>query len=398
MKILEISDFHMTGGASIAASRIAHSIRDHGHQVLRSSSDSLDPNFALFQGRKASFLSYTLEKIGLHSLKSKVLRKDALRQFQRIAQMSKPDCILFHNLHGASWSQEMVLQATKSFPTSWTLHDCSSFLSTYYPSHCSSPLEKNLLECKKFWDSIGRSKTIFPLHAVTPSNWLKKEATSSFWAEDSVVTIHNPIPDLFFKPSDSDSCKKALQLNPEKCVVLVIAGDLKEERKGGRIIKELISSFSCENIQLLLVGSGFEKDDLDQENIKCLGTVKDEVTLQIAYHAADILFHPAPVDNLPNTVAEAMSCGTPVLAFQTGGLPEMIIDGETGWLVKKIESSSILKTLKEIISAPIGSNFGKASKAQAKKLFDSQTIGKKYLEHLSKLIFRLPEIAQKNQK
>jgi glycosyltransferase involved in cell wall biosynthesis len=179
---------------------------------------------------------------------------------------------------------------------------------------------------------------------------------------------------------------------------LVIAGDLKEERKGGRIIKELISSFSCENIQLLLVGSGFEKDDLDQENIKCLGTVKDEVTLQIAYHAADILFHPAPVDNLPNTVAEAMSCGTPVLAFQTGGLPEMIIDGETGWLVKKIESSSILKTLKEIISSPMGSNFGKASKAQAKKLFDSQTIGKKYLEHLSKLIFRLPEIAQKNRK
>ena len=162
-------------------------------------------------------------------------------------------------------------------------------------------------------------------------------------------------------------------------------GDLKEERKGGRIIKELINSFSWKNVQLLLVGGGFEKDDLEQENIKCLGIVKDEVTLQIAYHAADLLFHPAPVDNLPNTVAEAMSCGTPVLAFQTGGLPEMIIDGETGWLVKKIESSSILKTLKEIISTPIGANLGKASRVQAKKLFDSQTIGKKYLDHLSKL-------------
>ena len=171
---------------------------------------------------------------------------------------------------------------------------------------------------------------------------------------------------------------------------MVIAGNLKEERKGGRIIKELITTFNYENIQLLLVGNGFEKDDLEQENIKYLGIVKDEVTLQIAYHAADILFHPAPVDNLPNTVAEAMSCGTPVLAFQTGGLPEMIIDGETGWLVRKIASSSILKTLKEIISDPIESNFGKASKAQAKRLFNSQTIGKKYVDHLSKLIFREP--------
>ena len=70
MKILEVSDFQMTGGASIAASRIAQSIRDHGHQVLRSSSDSLDPNFTFFQGRKASLLNYTLEKIGLHSLRA----------------------------------------------------------------------------------------------------------------------------------------------------------------------------------------------------------------------------------------------------------------------------------------------------------------------------------------
>lgn len=366
--------------------------------MIRSSSDSIDPNFALFQGRKASFLNFTFEKIGLHSLRSKVFKKDILKQFQRIAMVANPSCILFHNLHGASWPQEMVLQAAKSFPVSWTLHDCSSFLSTYYPSHCSAPTKRNFIECKNFWDTIERSKHFFPLHAVTPSNWLKKEATSSYWGEDSVVTIHNPIPDAFFEPRDSDSCKKALQLNPDKRVVLIIAGDLKEERKGGKIIKELISSFNCENIQLLLVGRGFEIDELEQENIKCLGIVKDEITLQIAYHAADILFHPAPVDNLPNTVAEAMSCGTPVLAFQTGGLPEMIIDGETGWLVKKIDNSSILKTLKKIISAPIAADFGKASRAQAKRLFDSQTIGKKYVDHLSKLIFLETEIAQKNRK
>ena len=150
MRILEISDFQKTGRSSIAASRITQSIRDHGHQVIRSSSDSLDPNFAFFQGRKASFLNYTLEKIGLHSLRTKVLNKDVLKQFQRIAEVAKPNCILFHNLHGASWPQEMVFKPPKSFPTSWTLHDCSSFLSTYYPSHCSSPTLKTFRECKNF--------------------------------------------------------------------------------------------------------------------------------------------------------------------------------------------------------------------------------------------------------
>ena len=88
--------------------------------------------------------------------------------------------------------------------------------------------------------------------------------------------------------------KKALRLNPEKSVVLVVAGDLKEERKGGLIIKELISSFNFENVQLLLVGSGFQEGDFDKENIKCLGIVKDEVTLQIAYHAARPIVSSSP--------------------------------------------------------------------------------------------------------
>ena len=80
--------------------------------------------------------------------------------------------------------------------------------STYYPSHCSSPTTENFRECKNFLDTIERSKTVFPLHAVTPSSWLKKEATSSYWAKDSVVKIHNPIPDSFFEPRNYDSCKK----------------------------------------------------------------------------------------------------------------------------------------------------------------------------------------------
>ena len=161
MRILEISDFQKTGGASIAASRITQSIKDHGHTVIRSSSDSIDPNFAFFHGRKAFFMKHILEKIGLNSLRSIVLRNDIFKQFQRIAKIAKPDCILFHNLHGASWPQEMVLQAAKSFPTSWTLHDCSSFLSTYYPSHCSSGLEKTYQIAKTFGIQLKDLKLFF---------------------------------------------------------------------------------------------------------------------------------------------------------------------------------------------------------------------------------------------
>jgi len=395
MKILEFSDFHQTGGAAIAASRIARSLNDLGHSVIRASSDSKESNLALFIGRKAYFLSLLLGKLSLNNIVKKVYKNDILNRFISITQQIEPDCILFHNLHGAGWPLEMVLKSANRFPTSWTLHDCSSFLASFYPSHSPKPNAENLLSCKQFWETYDKGRKSRPaLHGVSPSSWLREQAVSGYWKSDEIITIHNPVPDYFFTNLDRKSCKKALKLNPEKKVILVIAGNLSEERKGGPIIKELMSSFNSQTLQLLVIGSECPEVVSNCENVRHLGAVKDEITLQIAYHAADILFHPAPVDNLPNTVAEAMSCGTPVLAFRTGGLPEMIIDGESGWLVKKKDSSSILKILDEIISAPIGTNFGEASRARAKKLFDSQTIGKKYVDHLSKLIFRKPDIAQ----
>jgi glycosyltransferase involved in cell wall biosynthesis len=171
-----------------------------------------------------------------------------------------------------------------------------------------------------------------------------------------------------------------LGLSLETPIVLSIAGNLNEERKGGAILKEILESGVKDNCQFLLIGEGNQFND---PKIKSLGYVQDEITLRIAYHAADVLLHPALVDNLPNTVAESMSCGTPVLAFHTGGIPEMVVPDKSGWLVESIQSVLMIRTLNSLLSENKFTNDMRIStQAMAKEIFNTQVIGDKYYHTL----------------
>ena len=154
--------------------------------------------------------------------------------------------------------------------------------------------------------------------------WMKQQADKSFWGNYDVESIPNPIPDSYFLLKDRMACKRVLNLYEDKTTLLFIAGNLNEEREGSQFIKDIIESDWNSDIQILILG-GSTSHLNTSESIINLGFIKDEITIQMAYNAADLVVHPAPIDNLPNTVAESLSCGTPVLAFNTGGLAEMVI-------------------------------------------------------------------------
>jgi glycosyltransferase involved in cell wall biosynthesis len=88
---------------------------------------------------------------------------------------------------------------------------------------------------------------------------------------------------------------------------------------------------------LLVKGEGIQ--------VHSLGYVTHERMKVLAYSAADLLVHPAPVDNLPNVVLEAIACGTPVVGFPIGGMPDMVRAGETGWLASALSSEALADTL-----------------------------------------------------
>ena len=168
-------------------------------------------------------------------------------------------------------------------------------------------------------------------------------------------------------------------------LVLCIAGNLEEERKGGNILKEVLNS-KLDDVNFLLIGRTTKTIFLQNQNIDQLGFIKDELTMQIAYHAADLALHPAPIDNLPNTVAEAMCTGTPVLAFQTGGLPEMVVSGKSGWLVPEINAQLMIRELHSIIKLKTYKKLKNSTQKLAKQLFDPKKIGEQYMNLFQGLV------------
>ena len=310
--------------------------------------------------------------------KAKSLKENNLKhQFRKFLQQERFDAINIHNLHSAGWPFSLVSTALEYAPVVWTLHDCWSFLGSLYPTHCLASSDSLKLELKSFWRRTKSSPPQHSLTATTPSDWMNKQASSSHWNSFKVQTIHNPVPKSFFEPLDRESCKKALGLSLDKPSVLCIAGNLTEERKGGPILEGILESDIKDLCHFMLVGQG---NQFDHPKIKSLGFVQDELTLRIAYHAADVLLHPAQVDNLPNTVAESMSCGTPVIAFNIGGLPEMVIPDKSGWLVEEMNSHAMIKKLNSVLESKQAQELRQSTKETASKLFNEDKVADDYIE------------------
>jgi glycosyltransferase involved in cell wall biosynthesis len=383
LKLLTLSDFSQVGGAAIAANRISNSLSKKNVSVTSVSLDARHKernSSKLLLGRKFLFLEQLLSSSRFSSiLVSKLKNREWCKQFSLLLNRGKPDAIHIHNIHSAPWPIDMVKTALNHAPVVWTLHDCWSFLGSFYPRHSTPPPKLLKKQIDSFWSTLRSKPSRQKLCATTPSYWMKQEAQKHEWSGYEVNSIHNPVPDFFFADIDRKACKQALSLDESKTTILCVAGNLDEERKGGVYLKDILNTNWGEDVQFLTVGSGCISSSFASQP-RNLGFIQDELTLRIAYNASDLLLHPAPIDNLPNTVAESMSCGTPVLAFNTGGLPEMVVPHRSGWLVEEMNSNAIIEQLNSVLQSKQVNELRKFTKETARILFNEKKATEDYFK------------------
>ena len=220
---------------------------------------------------------------------------------------------------------------------------------------------------------------------VTCSKWLGTLARSSAALKGVKVTsIPNPIDTDFYRPLDRMECRDELGLPRNKKLILFGASNILDIRKGFRYLEEALTiiqdSFPIisDNIELVVFGK------LDKEwanrfsfTIHNMNFVSSPETLVKLYNAADAFILPSSQDNLPNTVVESLCCGTPVVGFSIGGIPEMITHMQTGYLAEVKNSLSLANGIYNILFfSPKQREFVREC---ALRMFSEKTVADKYI-------------------
>jgi glycosyltransferase involved in cell wall biosynthesis len=183
---------------------------------------------------------------------------------------------------------------------------------------------------------------------VCPSKWLTVLARSSkILGNKKIYHILNPVDLDIYKPMERDVICKSYELNPEKRFIMFSSMNaFDDQRKGYKYLKEAIQELSNRNIgykpEIIIVGTRFKKVETKYGlKFHYMGSVKTELEMSRMYNMADVFVLPSEMDNLPNTIKEASSCGVPCVGFDVGGLPDMIDHKETGYLAKPYEKSDL---------------------------------------------------------
>ncbi|NLV90533.1 MAG: glycosyltransferase [Tenericutes bacterium] len=285
--------------------------------------------------------------------------KKLVRELKKIT----PDIIHLHNIHGYYINLKILFNYLKyeyKGKIIWTLHDCWSFT-----GHCT---HFTIVECNKWQGKcykcpqvttypkaflIDTSKKEFQtkkklftglnnLTIITPSKWLADLVKKSFLNEYKIEVINNGVDLNIFKPTCDERIYKKYNIPKNKKIILGVA-NIWGERKGLNDFIELSKIINNE-YKIVLVGVNAVDKKKIPANIICVNRTDNAIELAKFYSAAYCYVNPTYEDNYPTTNIEAISCGTYVISYDTGGCKEQITNNN-GLIIQNRNEKSLAKAI-----------------------------------------------------
>jgi len=411
--VLHVNTSDLDGGAARAAHRIHRALRRAGvdSHMLVVEQQELAPNIhqVLSPGEK------TMRRVKL-ALSNLLLARQhtptnpVLHSLNRFSSgladwinHSNFDVVNLHWLGKEMLSVEEIGRIQK--PLCWTMHDMWPFSGaehyddlthpgryrTYYtpdtrPSGYSGPdLDA------KVWQRKYRAWAGKRFRLISPSRWLANcAAESTLMRHQPCCVIPNCVDTDIFKLIEKSTARGILNLALDKRYILFGAmSSTRDARKGFHLLKESLLRLATHSgiaadTELLVFGSS-EPTNSSEFNFPThyLGHFSDEISLALLYNAADVLVVPSLQDNLPNTAVEALACGTPCVAFDVGGIADLMAQTMPENLARIDDPDGLSGCLIQALCKPMDRNLIRVRSLQ---IFAPDKIANAYQSEYSALI------------
>ncbi len=376
---LHISTSDIGGGAAIAAHRLHQGLQRVGvnSKMLVRSKTSTDPAISESLHIKG-LLARTKRRVSFEALKLERWRdkgtlSPTLELFSddRVPGANflfppapEADVLNLHWVAGFVDYRRFFERLPPYFPLVWTLHDMAPFTGGChytlgcgaFSSACGScpqlgssrtgDLSARILKRKRAAISELAPETT---RIVSPSSWLAAEARrSSMFKGFSVEVIPHGLDVEIFKPLDKRTAREVLGLPLDAKVILFAADGVKNNRKGYDLLLEALAQFQGSPAPFLVSLGGGAAPGM-AANVCALGHISSPRLMALAYSSADVFVAPSRAEAFGQVALEAMACGVPVVAFDVGGLPDMVRPGITGLLAPPEDVGALSRAIEAML-------------------------------------------------
>jgi glycosyltransferase involved in cell wall biosynthesis len=237
-----------------------------------------------------------------------------------------------------------------------------------------------------------------PVVFIAPTGWVESRIReSSLFGGHRVERIPLAVDTSVFRPGDQADARDRLGLPRERKILFFGCSLHKDPRKGMSYLEEALhilaprlrddgGSQGVDRVLLLVAGvpSGDWLESLPFRRVE-MGHIDDDSRLALAYRASDMFVCPSVEEAGPMMIPESMLCGTPVVAFDTGGAPDLIRPGATGYLARYKDSGDLAEGIFRLLMDRHPGQMREEAGVTAKRLHAPDGVAARYVNLCAEL-------------
>ena len=418
MKVVHINTYDGNGGAGRAVLRLNKGLRLLGvdSEVLTlyqfNQNSGVTAISQSFLGKVRATINILAERFLIKAFLKDSTVPFSLQRFglnlSHLQMLKNADVLHLHWInHGFLSPPELAELARLNKKIVWTLHDSNPLTGGCHVRYgcpgfehqCGRcPVLKNLSDTDlshRTWEAKKAAYQELDFQFIAPSTWMGDcTRQASLGRDKKVNVISNALETDIFKPLNKHQCRAEFGVDENAKVILAgYMPSTSDRHKGLRELQETLSYLAdrpgIDHSKLELIFYGSDGTNLDYHipiKHRFAGKITDDEILVKLYSLSDVFLFPSLEESMGYTALESLSCGTPVAAFNTSGVTDVVLHKKNGFLADLYDTRSLAEGIEWILNEGNKADLSAYGRKWAVDNFDLPVVAKKHLDLYNSLL------------